>query len=114
MYCHNIAVEEGYISEEEWARYVARREAPLPAAVFQENRGKQPAVPDNPSMYMTRLQLSRMINMENFGWELYFIRRANPAEGVIVMHLPRSGQTAVIEKDGSINMAHGLSIRSND
>jgi len=114
MYCHNIAVEEGYISEEEWAQYLAQREAPLPAAVFQENRGKQQAVPDNPEMYVTRLQLSRIINMENFGWELFFIRRANPAEAVIVMHLPDSGKTAVIEKDGSINMAHGLAIRSTD
>ena len=114
MYCQDIAVEEGYISEDEWAQYVAQREAPLPAAVFQENRGKQPAVPDNAAMYLTRLQLSRIINMENFGWELYFIRRANPVEAVIVMHLPRSGQKAVIEKDGVINMAHGLAIRSAD
>jgi hypothetical protein len=114
MYCHNIAVEEGYISEEEWAQYVAQREALHPAAVFQDNRGKQPAVPDNPSMYMTRLQLSCIINMESFGWELYFIRRANPAERFVVMHLPGSGKTAVIEKDGSINMAHGLAIRPTD
>ena len=114
MYCQDIAVEEGYISEEEWAQYVARREADLPAAVFQDNRGKQPAVPDNPAMYVTRLQLSRIINMESFGWELFFIRRANPADAVIVMRLPRSGQKAVIEKDGLINMAHELAIRSSD
>jgi hypothetical protein len=52
--------------------------------------------------------------MESFGWELFFIRRANPADAVIVMRLPRSGQKAVIEKDGLINMAHELAIRSSD
>jgi hypothetical protein len=114
MYCQDIAVEEGYISEEEWAQFVAQRKDCLPAVVVNENRGKQPAVPDNPAMYMTRLQLSRIMKMEEFGWELFFIRRANPAEAVIVMQLARSGQTAVVEKDGTINMAHGLTIRSSD
>jgi hypothetical protein len=114
MYCQDIAVEEGYISEEEWAQFVARREDCLPATVFHENRGKQPAVPNNPAMYMTRLQLSRITKMEEFGWELFFVRRANPTEALIMMHLPCSGQTAVIKKDGAINMAHGLAVRSSD
>ena len=114
MYCESIEVEEGYISEEEWAQFVDRRKDCLPQAVFQENRGTQSAVPENPAKYMTRHQLSRIVKMEEFGWKLSFIRRANPAEALVVMCLPRSGQTAVIEKDGAINMAHGVAIRSSD
>ena len=114
MYCEGIAVEEGYISEEEWAQFVDQRQDCLPQAVFHENRGTQSAVPENPAMYMTRIQLSRIVKMEEFGWELSFIRRANRTEALVVVRLPRSGQTAVIEKDGAINMAHGEAIRSSD
>ena len=114
MYCEDIAVKEGYISEEEWTQFVTGRQDCLPPAVFQENRGTQSAVPENPARYMTRTQLSRIRKMEEFGWKLFFIRRANLAEALVVIHLPRSGQTAVIEKDGAINMAHGEAIRSSD
>ena len=114
MYCQDIAVEEGYISEEEWAQFLAQRQDCLPLAVFNENRGAQPAVPENSAMYMTRLQMSCIMKMEKFGWELFFIRRAKRAEALIVMHLPSSGQTAVIEEDGKINMAHEVAIRSNE
>lgn len=114
MYCEGIAVEEGYISEEEWAQFVDRRQDRVPQAVFQDNRGTQSAVPENPAMYMTRTQLSRIVKMEEFGWELSFIRRVNRAEALVVMRLPHSGQTAAIEKDGAINMAHWEAIRASD
>lgn len=114
MYVANIAVEEGFISEEEWAQFVSERQDSLPRAVFEEKRGTKSAVPDNPALYMTRLQLSRIRKMEEFGWELLFVRRANPSEALVVMHLPDSRKTAAIEKSGEINMAFKAAVRAGD
>lgn len=113
-YVENITVEEGFISEKEWAQFVAERPDILSPAVFQEKRGTKSAVPEIPAKYITRLQLSRIRKMEKFDWKLLFVRRANPAEALVVMHLPRSRRTAVIEKDGEIIMTYGATMRSRD
>ena len=114
MYVADIAVEEGYISEEEWAQFISERQDSIPRAVFQDKRGTQAAVPENPALYMTRLQLARIRKMEEFGWELMFVRRAKPSEALVVMHLPGSGKTAAIQRNGDIDMAFTAAIRASD
>jgi hypothetical protein len=101
---NEIEVGEEKISEEEWAQLMARA---------HEKRGQQPAVPDNIDAYLNRTQLASIRKLEEFGWELFFIRRSDPDEVLTVMYLPRLGETAVIEKDGTVNRAHGVPTRAD-
>ena len=112
----NIEVDENQISEEEWALLVTRAQqlSNTSPAVSNEKRGNQPAVPENAEMYLNRAQLSSISKLESFGWELFFIRRSCRSEILTVMYLPRSGETAVIEKDGTVNRAHGLVTRTSE
>jgi hypothetical protein len=109
-----IEVEEDQISEEEWAQLwaIAQKQDHLPPTVSNEKRGKQPAIPENLRLYLSRAQLASIKKLETFGWELFFIRRSDPEEMLTVMYLSRSGETAVIEQDGTINRAHGVDIRA--
>lgn len=116
MFDKDIEVEEDQISEEEWAQLMARAQHrdPVPPPHHNEKRHKKAAVPDHPSQYLNRLQLSSISKLETFGWQLFFIRRPNPNETLTVMHLPSSGETAVIEKDGTVNRAHGVIVRAGE
>ena len=114
MQAHDIAVQEGYISEEEWDEFIAQRDDGLSSVVFQDDRGTRSPVPDSPSSYMTKLQLSCIIKRELAGWELVFIRRAKPTEALIVMRLPGSKQRVAIEKDGEIKTLNDAAVRSFD
>ena len=116
MFDKDIEVEEDQISEEEWAKLMdrAQHQAPVPPARHDEKRHRKSAVPEHPSQYLTRLQLSSISKLETFGWQLFFIRRSNPDETLTVMHLPSSGETAVIEKDGTVNRAHGVVVRNSE
>lgn len=109
-----IEVGEEEISEEEWATLMAlaHKHPPSSAVASGDKRGRQEAVPENPRLYLNRAQLGSISKLETFGWELFFIRRSNPDEILTVMYLPRSRETAVIEKDGTVNRAHGLAIRA--
>lgn len=109
-----IEVEEEQISEDEWAQLIATAQwrDHLSPTASDEKRGKQPAVPDNLRLYLNRAQLASIKKLEDFGWELFFIRRSNPAEMLTVMYLSRSRETAVIEQDGTINRAHGVVVRT--
>lgn len=116
MFDQDIGVEESQITEEEWAQLISRvqmQDCPA-AADHQEKRDRQSAVPDHPAQYLNKLQLSSIGKLEAFGWQLFFIRRSDPTETVTVMYLPSSGETAVIEKDGTVNRAHGVVIRTGE
>jgi hypothetical protein len=79
-----------------------------------EKENKQAAVPEHPARFLDTLQLSSIRNLETFGWQLFFVRRSNPDETLTLMDLSSSGETAVIEKDGTVNRTHGAVIRVGD
>ena len=110
-----IELDEDQLFEEEWLQLVARAQQQnhRTPTISEDKRGKQPAVPESPNLYLNRAQQASIGKLENFGWELFFIRRAVPAEILVVMHLPRSGETAIIEKDGTVNRMHGLATRAD-
>lgn len=62
---------------------------------------------------LNEVQLETLSDLEKFGWELQFVRRKpfEPAVAVVTDGDRRS--TAVLELDGSINEAHGLTIRDD-
>ena len=106
------SVEETDLSTEEWAAMMAMM-SPSQKATYNEKRVKQPPIPLNKSDILTTLQKATIQRLEGFGWELMFIRRSNPRDIITVMHLPFSNETALIEKDGSVNRAHNIIVRPN-
>ncbi|MBT8147527.1 MAG: hypothetical protein KJN90_11790 [Gammaproteobacteria bacterium] len=112
----NFQLKEAQISEEEWAQLISkvRTQDRPPASNHREKRDKQSAIPEYSAQYLNKLQLASISKLETFGWQLFFIRRSDPAETVTVMHLPSSGETAVIEKDGTVNRSHGVVIRTGE
>jgi hypothetical protein len=78
---------------------------------MDDKRDNQPPIPDNIKQYLNDAQLVTIGQMESFGWELFFIRRPLFQETLTIMYFPSSGETAVIEQDGTFNKAHDVYVR---
>ena len=78
---------------------------------MEDKREKQPALPERLNEYLNQAQIATINKMEKFGWELFFIRRPLFQEVLTIMHFPSSGETALIEQDGSFNKAHDVYVR---
>ena len=76
-----------------------------------EKRKGQMAIPLNLGDYLNQDQLDSLKHMENFGWNLSFIRRATgrPIEAIVVSSDKQS--YGVLESDGSINTHTNLYVR---
>ena len=106
-------VEESHITDEHWnSLFSSLEKKELPKLEIKtENRHKEPAIPENPSQYLNSIQMESINKLEEHGWQLFFIRRSNLDETLTIMHFPKTGMTALIEKDGTINTAHDVYIR---
>ncbi len=56
-------------------------------------------------------QLITLRNLENFGWELRFVRNPLFQEPVAVLVDTDTGECSVLEEDGDLNKNHDLTIR---
>lgn len=79
---------------------------------MEKNRNHEPAIPNNLSEYLNKLQMATINKMEEFGWKLFFVRRPLFQEITAIMHFPSSGETALIEQDGAFNKAHDVYVRA--
>ena len=77
----------------------------------QDRRGNKPAVPPNLASVLNQLQTLALQKIENFGWQLAFIRRPLFESPIAVVVSPDRMRYAVLEEDGAVNMDHGLVIR---
>ncbi|MEW7975938.1 MAG: hypothetical protein AB2814_00300 [Candidatus Sedimenticola endophacoides] len=77
----------------------------------QKKRGDQPPVPQRPEQYFNSAQLRTLHQMENFGWELKFIRRPLFQEPVAVMVDPSGKICGVLEESGELNRDSDIVIR---
>jgi hypothetical protein len=59
------------------------------------------------------VQLETLSGLENFGWELKFVRRKLFAPSVAVVMDGDSHSLAILEPDGSINAGAALEIRKD-
>jgi CRP-like cAMP-binding protein len=99
-------VEENSISSDDWSSLSDTSQNVL------ENRKKLPPVPSRISDYLNELQLATVDKLEGFGWEIFFIRRKKDKEVIVMMRFPSSGRTALVEKDGSVDLSHKVATRS--
>lgn len=76
-----------------------------------ENRERLPAIPADLQNLLTEVQFLAMRRIEDFGWDVKFVRRKN-LQAPIVVVTNHAGQTfGVLEADGRLNMQHNLKIR---
>ncbi len=78
---------------------------------MEDKRDKQPPIPVRLSEYLNQAQIATINKMEQFGWELFFVRRPLFQEVITIMRFLQSGETALIEEDGSFNRAHEVYVR---
>lgn len=77
-----------------------------------ENRKRLPAIPGDLQERLTELQLLAVRRIEDFGWDLKFVRRENLKEPIVVVTNHAGESYGVLEADGRLNLQHNLKIRS--
>jgi hypothetical protein len=80
-------------------------------AIETERRGKLPPVPTDYAAMLNAAQRLALRNVENFGWELAFVRRPLFAPALFVVASPDRSRHAILEPDGALNREPGLVIR---
>ena len=75
-----------------------------------KRKGEQP-VPDHFEELLNDMQLRALHQMENFGWELRFIRRPLFQEPVAVVYNAEGSKIGVLESDGRVNMDPDIEVR---
>jgi hypothetical protein len=70
-----------------------------------EVRGSRAPLPTDVYYYLSQVQRIALHSLKNFGWELAFIRRPLFVAPVVVVRNPDQAKYAVLEEDGSMNLA---------
>ncbi len=76
-----------------------------------DKRGTQEPIPDNLDYYLTTPQLESIYHLEEFGWQLAFVRRPLFSVPTVVLASPEGRQYAVIDEDGSLDLEPNLQLR---
>jgi hypothetical protein len=77
----------------------------------KEQRVGKPPVPGDLEETLNDAQMLSLRRMENYGWELKFIRRPLFQDVLPVMFHSDSNKIGVLEEDGTINMQRDLNVR---
>jgi len=71
----------------------------------EEVRGTRSALPVDVYYYLNEVQRIALHSLENFGWQLAFIRRPLFVPPVVVVKNSEQSKYAVLEEDGSMNLS---------
>ncbi|MCB1801773.1 MAG: hypothetical protein KDI82_08820 [Gammaproteobacteria bacterium] len=76
-----------------------------------ERRGHRAAIPRDVESILNQEQLNALHKVENFGWQLAFIRQPLFDTPISMIVSPDKQRYAVLELDGEINMNPDIVIR---
>ena len=76
-----------------------------------ENRGASTPIPGNLHETLNELQVMALRWIENFGWELRFIRRTGLKLPIPVVSNTEGTTIGVLEEDGRVNLEHEVRLR---
>ncbi len=79
--------------------------------MMEEKRKGVKPIPDNVYNYLNDAQLAELRSIEQFGWNLKYIRRPLFQEQVVVVTNPDGRSIGVLEDDGELNMAPRIETR---
>lgn len=71
----------------------------------EEMRGSRSPLPADVLYYLNEVQRLALHSLENFGWQLAFIRRPLFVPPMIVVKNSEQSKFAVLEEDGSVNLS---------
>jgi hypothetical protein len=71
----------------------------------EEVRGSRSPLPADVLYYLNEVQRLALHSLENFGWQLAFIRRPLFVPPMIVVKNSEQSKFAVLEEDGSVNLS---------
>ena len=71
----------------------------------EELRGTRSALPADVFYYLNEVQRVALHSLENFGWQLAFIRRPLFMPPMVVVGNEEKTKFAVLEDDGSVNLS---------
>lgn len=77
-----------------------------------ERRGNRLPVPPNIKALLNQDQSLALRNVENFGWQLAFIRQPLFEPIIAVVISPDRRRFAVLEQDGRVNMSPEIALRA--
>lgn len=77
----------------------------------EDKRGSRHALPSNVFYYLTEIQRIALRSLENFGWQLAFIRRPLFIPPVVVVKNAEQSKYAILEEDGSVNLSPSVKWR---
>lgn len=76
-----------------------------------DKRNGQPPVPPNLDEMINTEQLMTLRQIENFGWQLAFVRRPLFQESVVIVSSNDTSKFGVLEDTGELNLQHEIKIR---
>ncbi|GGY87261.1 hypothetical protein GCM10011613_35570 [Cellvibrio zantedeschiae] len=71
----------------------------------EDVRGSRNALPADVLYYLNEVQRLALHSLENFGWQLAFIRRPLFVPPIVVVKNSEQSKFAVLEEDGSVNLS---------
>lgn len=71
----------------------------------EDVRGSRNALPPDVYYYLNEVQRIALHSLENFGWQLAFIRRPLFVPPMVVVKNSDQAKFAVLEEDGSVNLS---------
>jgi hypothetical protein len=74
-------------------------------AAKEDMRGSRPALPLDVLYYLNDVQRIALHSLENFGWQLAFIRRPLFVPPLVVVKNDDQTKYALLEEDGSVNLS---------
>ncbi|MCG6966571.1 MAG: hypothetical protein LJE59_08670 [Chromatiaceae bacterium] len=76
-----------------------------------ERRGNKPPIPPNITFLLTQEQKLALRKVEDFGWQLAFVRHGLFEQPVAVVVSPDRQRLALLETDGQLNMNPAIALR---
>ena len=76
-----------------------------------ERRGRMPPIPPGFEAMLNQDQKNALRNVENFGWQLAFVRRPVFEEPIFVVISPDQQRYAILDGDGEVDMNPQIVVR---
>lgn len=80
--------------------------------MIDEKREREPAVPSNIDVLLTEPQRVALHRVENFGWQLKFVRRPRFESPIVVVENVTGASIGTLEENGDINLNPCVHLRN--
>ena len=79
--------------------------------VETEKRRDADPIPENLEDWLSQDQLDALKQLENFGWQLQYIRRPAFQDPIVIIYCRDNNKFGILEKDGKIDTDPDIVIR---